>query len=266
MFRLDNCSALITGASAGIGREFARQLAPRAGSLLLVARRQNRLEQLRAELLTINPALRVDVRTVDLANEREMTDLAQSLAAEPIDLLINNAGLGDRGDFATADYPRLHQQVQVNILALSVLTRAVLPGMLARKLGAILNVSSTAAFLPLPGYAVYAATKAYVNSFSQAIRVETRRCGIHITALCPGPVHTEFEEVATRAARPLRSAPEFTHVPVEDVVHAALRAIVRNKPIVIPGLVMKLGMGMTRLLPLPLLRFASRVADERDQA
>jgi short-subunit dehydrogenase len=142
--------------------------------------------------------------------------------------------------------------------------RAVLPGMVARKRGAILNVSSTAAFLPLPGYAVYAATKAYVNSFSQAIRVETRGCGITVTALCPGPVHTEFEEVATRALRQLRSAPEFTHVPVEKVARAGLRALETNRPIVIPGLVMKLGMGITRLLPLPLLRFASRVADERD--
>lgn len=261
---IDRCRALVTGASAGIGQEFARQLATRASFLLLVARREDRLQELRTNLLATNPTLHIETRPVDLSVPEEIKAFADSLSKAEIDLIVNNAGLGDRGEFGTAELARIESQIQVNILALTALTRAVLPGMLQRKSGAILNVSSSAAFLPLPGYAVYAATKAYVNSFSQAIRIETRGCGIHITALCPGPVHSEFEAVATRPSKRVRTAPEFTHVSADKVVRDALRAVEKDKPVLIPGLVMKLGMGITRILPLPLLRIASRVADERD--
>ena len=130
---LDNCSAVITGASAGIGREFARQLATRAKLLVLVARRRDRLGELREELQAKNPALRVEVRGIDLANFEQTMQLAALLTSEPIDFLINNAGLGDHGPFATADPARVNQQVQVNVLALTALTRALLPRMLAQK-------------------------------------------------------------------------------------------------------------------------------------
>ena len=257
--KLDSCSAVITGASAGIGREFARQLAGRAKLLVLVARRRDRLEQLRAELLSTNSALHVEIREVDLSNLEQTVQLGGWLAKEPIDLLVNNAGVGDHGSFATADPIRVNQQIQVNALALTTLTRAVLPRMITQKRGAILNVSSSAGFLPLPDFAVYAATKAYVTSFSEAVRSETRRLGITVTALCPGPVHTEFAEVADREqqSRKVRTSP--AHVSVEEVARAGLSALERDKALVIPGIVMKTVMTIVRALPLVALRIAWRV-------
>ena len=255
---LDNCSAVITGASAGIGREFARQLASRAKLLVLVARRRDRLEQLRTELVARNPALCVEVRQADLSNLEQTMQLATLLTNEPIDFLINNAGVGDHGSFATANPIHVNEQVLVNVLALTALTRALLPRMIAQKRGAILNVSSSAGFLPLPGIAAYAATKAYVTSFSEAIRAETRGCGITVTALCPGPVDTEFAEVANRELRGEKPRSGLMHVAVEKVSQAGLRAIEQDKALIIPGLAMKIVMAITRGLPLSALRVALR--------
>jgi uncharacterized protein len=256
--KLDGCSAVITGASAGIGREFARQLATRANLLVLVARRRDRLEQLRNELVAKNPALLVTVREADLSNLEQTMQLAALLTNKPIDFLINNAGLGDHGSFATADPIHVNEQVQVNVLALTALTRALLPRMIAQKRGAILNVSSSAGFLPLPGIAAYAATKAYVTNFSEAIRAETRGCGITVTALCPGPVDTEFAEVANRESRGEKPRSGLMYVAVEKVAQAGLSAIEQNKALIIPGLAMKIVMAITRGLPLSAIRVALR--------
>jgi short-subunit dehydrogenase len=263
--KLNGCSALITGASAGIGREFARQLAARAKALALVARRLDRLEELRAELTRTNPALKVHIHAVDLSKHKSVTQLCEWLDREQIhvDLLINNAGLGDRGAFATSDFGRVNDMVQVNVVSLALLTHKILPQMIARKRGAILNVSSSASFLPIPGMGVYAATKAFVTSFSEALRSEVREHGITVSALCPGPVHTEFDSVARRAADRRQPAPAFTYVPVEQVVRDALRGVESNRPIVIPGVAMKIGMLIARLTPMPLLRLASRFAAPR---
>jgi short-subunit dehydrogenase len=146
----------------------------------------------------------------------------------------------------------------VNVLALTALTRALLPRMIAQKRGAILNVSSSAGFLPLPGIAAYAATKAYVTSFSEAIRAETRGCGITVTALCPGPVDTEFAEVANRESRGEKPRSGLMHVAVEKVAQAGLSAIEQDKALIIPGLAMKIVMAITRGLPLPAIRVALR--------
>jgi len=256
--KLDGCSAVITGASAGIGRELARQLAGRTKLLVLVARRRDRLDQLRSELLRVNGALQVEIREVDLSNLEQTMQLAGWLANEPIDFLLNNAGLGDHGSFATADSNRVNEQIQVNALALTALARAVLPRMIAQKRGAILNVSSSAGFLPLPDLAVYAATKAYVTSFSEAIRAETRGLGITVTALCPGPVHTEFDQVANREQqrRKVRTSP--AHVSVEEVARAGLSAIERDHALVIPGIAIKILMTIVRALPLAVSRAAWR--------
>lgn len=264
--QIDGCTALITGASAGIGREFARQLGGRAAALVLVARRKVRLEELRAELIGQHPHLRVEIRPTDLSRHEAIDELlAWSFAQSPaIDLLINNAGLGDLGTFATADPERVDQMMLVNIVALTRLTRGLLPAMIEQKRGAILNVSSSASFLPIPNFAVYAATKAYVTSFSEALRSELRDTGISVTALCPGPVRTEFTEVASRKSQGnVVSAPELVHVPAEEVVAAALRGIDRNQPIVIPGWLMKVGMTLVRLAPMPLLRLVSRFSAKR---
>lgn len=256
-FDLTGCSALITGASAGIGLEFSQQLAGRAGSLVLVARRLDRLEELRAELTKKDPNLNVHCRAVDLSQASEVEKLLAWLAQEgiAIDFLINNAGLGDRGTFVTAQPERIHQQLAVNILALTMLTRALLPDMIAKKRGAILNVSSSASFLPIRKMAVYAASKSYVTSFSDSLRGEVRKQGIVVSALCPGPVDTEFSSVARRSiGKQPYPSPSIMHVPVEAVVRAGLAAIERNKPLVIPGIVMKLAMLLVRLTPMAILR------------
>jgi hypothetical protein len=259
--KLKGATALITGASAGIGREFARQLVGRARGFILVARRQDRLEELRDELTARDPNLNVLIYRADLSLSEEVNALANWIDEQQltVDLLINNAGLGDRGEFATGDPQRIHEMLQVNIVALTTLTRRLLPPMIARKRGGILNVSSSASFLPIPRFAVYAATKAYVTSFSEALRTELHGTGISVTALCPGPVHTEFDRVARRSTDPKALvAPEFTYVPVEDVVRDALAALERNRPVTIPGVGMKLAMLLARLTPMPVIRLAGR--------
>ena len=263
--KLDGCSVLITGASVGIGREFARQLANRAGSLVLVARRSERLADLSEELIKRNPKLNIHVRVVDLANKLQIERLIEWLSQDKIDidLLINNAGLGDSGPFATSDPARNQQIMLVNMIALTSLTRRLLPQMIARKRGAILNVSSSAGFLPIPGFAVYAATKAYVTSLSEALRAELRGTGVSVSTLCPGPVHTEFGEVAKRPGGQPGAGPEFVYVPVEQVARDGLAAVEADRPLVIPGFAMKLGTFLVRLTPMSILRCAWRFSAER---
>jgi uncharacterized protein len=250
------CTALITGASAGIGREFARQLAPVVGSLILVARRIERLEALELELKVINPELEIFPRALDLRNENELARFCDWLEESGIvvDLLINNAGLGDRGEFAGSDWDRIQAMLKVNINALTYLTYRILPSMLKSGCGAILNVSSVAGFLPIPTFAVYAATKAYVTSFTEAIRAELRRSNISVTALCPGPVPTEFNQVAIRLPAETYTPPDFMTVPVQEVVRQALIGIARDRPRVIPGLVVRTLVTTIIFLPMFLKR------------
>ena len=263
--KFDGCNALITGASAGIGREFARQLADGAQTLVLVARREQRLNELRDELRNRNPRSIVHARVVDLCDKSQIDNLIRWLEENKtdIDLLINNAGLGDYGSFATSDPARDDRITQVNIVALTSLTRRLLPQMVARKRGAILNVSSSAGFLPIPGMAVYAATKAYVNSFSEALRAELSGTGVTVTALCPGPVHTEFGDVAKRPGGQPKTGPEFVYVSVNKTVRDALAAVEADRPLVIPGLAMKLGMLLVRVTPISILRLTWRLMPQR---
>src|SRR6266481_6173021 len=241
--KLDHCNALITGASAGIGREFACQLAGRARSMILIARRDERLIELADQLQREHPKLFVHIRKVDL--------------------LINNAGLGDSGPFAESDPDRNKQMTVLNVAALTLVTRHLLPRMIAQHRGAILNISSSAGFLPIPGSAVYAATKAYVTSFSEALRAELRGTGVSVCALCPGPVVTEFQQVAKREGVQPDIGPNFVHVSVGQAVRDALAAVEADRPLVIPGLAMKLGMFLVRITPMPMLRWASRFTAKR---
>ena len=263
--KIDGCNALITGASAGIGREFARQLAGRARSMILIARREEQLVELNHELQQQHENLRVHIRKVDLSNLAQLKELMESLDREQmeIDLLVNNAGLGDAGLFATSDPTRNEQMLLVNVVALTSLTRHLLPHMIAKRHGGILNVSSSAGFLPIPGDGVYAATKAYVTSFSEALRAELRGTGVGVCALCPGPVQTEFQEVARRQGVQPRLGPKFVVVPVEQVVRDALAALESDQALVIPGFAMKFVMFLSRLMPMPLLRLAFRLVPAR---
>src|SRR5437016_3461775 len=260
--KLDHCNALITGASAGIGREFARQLAGRARSMILVARRDEKLVELADQLQREHPKLLVHIRKVDLADLGQLQAFLERLDREKleVDLLINNAGLGDSGPFAKSDPDRNKEMTVVNVVTLTLITRHLLPQMIAKHRGAILNVSSSAGFLPIPNFAVYAATKAYVTSFSEALRAELHGTGVSVCALCPGPVHTEFQEVASRPGRNVKPGPgpEFIQVTVEQVVRDALAALEADRPLVIPGVAMKLGMFLVRMTPMSILRWASR--------
>jgi uncharacterized protein len=258
--KLDGCDALITGASAGIGREFARQLAGRAKSLILIARREQRLNQLRDELEQQNPKLQVFLSNTDLANLAQLNELLAWLDRKNInvDILINNAGLGDSGTFAASDPIRNEQMPLVNIVALTTLTRHVLPRMIARRCGGILNVSSSAGFLPIPESAVYAATKAYVTSFSEALRIELTKTGVSVCTVCPGPVRTEFQAVAKRPGEEPNIGPEFLLVSADQIVRDALAALEADRPLVIPGLPMKVGMFLVRMIPMPILRILLR--------
>jgi short-subunit dehydrogenase len=263
--KLDGCNALITGASAGIGREFARQLAGRARSMILIARRDDQLIRLADKLHREHPKLLVHIHKTDLADPAQLRELLAWLDREQldVDLLINNAGLGDSGPFAESDPVRNNQMTLVNVTALTSLTRHLLPHMIAKRRGGILNVSSSAGFLPVPGSAVYAASKAYVTSFSEALRAELRETGVSVCALCPGPVVTEFQQVAKREGVSPEIGPKFLVVPVEQVVRDALAALEADRPLIIPGFAIKLLMLLARLTPLPILRWVARMSPRK---
>jgi len=260
--KLDDCNVLITGASAGIGREFARQLAGRARSMILVARRDEKLIELAHQLQREHPKLAAHVRKVDLADLGQLRTFLESLDRDKleVDFLINNAGLGDSGPFAESDPERNKEMTVVNVTTLTLLTRHLLPRMINRGSGAILNVSSSAGFLPIPLSAVYAATKAYVTSFSEALRAELYGTGVSVCALCPGPVVTEFQQVAKREGVQPNIGPQFLVVTVEGVVRDALAAVEADRPLVIPGFGMKLLMLLARLMPMPVLRWLARMS------
>lgn len=251
----EGCTALITGASAGLGAEFARQLAPYARGLVLVARRLDRLEGLAAELREIHPGLDVRTYGADLADAGCRERLVWWLGEQNVfvDFLINNAGLGDHGAFISGDWARVKTMLDVNIVALTHLTHMLAPAMTRSGRAAILNVSSVAGFFPLPNIAVYSATKAYVTSFSEALAIELKPQGITVTALCPGPVPTEFSGVATRQggedqADHFETFPAFV-AGTQDVVAKGLRAVARGRARAIPNPLLAASVALALLVP-----------------
>ena len=238
---------LITGASAGLGAEFARQLSSKGQRLVLAARRRDRLEALAAEL---GNARAVEI---DLAAPGAAAALLADVeaAGETVDLLINNAGFGLGGRFAELDAARQREMIDLNVGALTELSRLVAPQMIARGTGAILNVASTAAFQAGPGMAVYFATKAYVLSFSEALHEELKPHGIKVSCLCPGPTRTEFGAVAGFGADGRFDQLSMAAGPV---VAAGLKGLERNRAVVVTGFLNKVGAASTRFVPRPLLR------------
>jgi len=239
--------ALITGASAGLGVEFARQLSARGKRLVLAARRRERLDELAKEL--------GDARAVaiDLSAPGAAEALIGNIesAGEQVDLLVNNAGFGLIGRFADLDAARLREMIDLNVGTLTDLCRAVAPGMISRKSGAILNVASTAAFQPGPKMAVYFATKAFVLSLTEALHEELKQHDVKVSCLCPGPTRTEFGEVAGFGGNGM-----FDRVAMNaaEVVGAGLAGLDKNHAVVVPGLVNKIGAASTRFAPRPLVR------------
>lgn len=249
-------SVLITGASGGIGEEFARQLVFRCHQMILVARREDRLRDLAADLKQQNPQLDVLFFVVDLISVKEREKFLTMLVdngAKP-DLLINNAGMGDYQKFANAEWSKIDGMLQLNMTALTHLTHGLLPQMRERGRGAIINVSSLASIIPMPEFAVYAATKAYVTSFSEALRLELKRDNIPVMALCPGPVHTEFGSVAMPADAKNLPGREFFYVDKSVVVEQALTGLSQYKARVYPGWKVALVAAGISLLPLAVIR------------
>ena len=231
-------SVLITGASSGLGEEYARQLAGSCNQMILIARREDLLVQLASDLKSLYPHLDVLHFAVDLVDREARTNFIQLLedhGARP-DLIVNNAGMGDFGEFAESEWSTLEQMLELNINALTHLTHALLPHMCKNNFGDILNVSSLASVLPIPDFAVYAASKAYVTSFSEAIRMELKDYNVNVLAVCPGPVHTGFGKVAMRGEEKNKiPGSEFFYTPKEQVVSESVDALIKRRARIYPG-------------------------------
>jgi hypothetical protein len=236
-------TVVVTGASSGIGSELARELARRGYGVTLVARRADRLEALAAELPTD-----ATVETCDLADRAARDDLLRRLDQTDVIGLCNNAGYGSHGPFHEADLERELGMVTLNVEALHHLTGALLPQFVRKGAGAILNVASLAACQPIPNMATYAASKAFVASFSEAIHAELRGTGVSVTSLQPGPVHTEFGENAG-VTHMERGTPELAYVDAEDVARLAVDGMVAGRRTVVPSLKWKATGLAGRLVP-----------------
>ena len=253
--------ALITGASSGIGLELARLCAKDGCDVVLVARSEGKLRELAAELGR-DCGVAAHVIALDLAQPNAAEELVRRLPCA-VDVLVNNAGFGVAGPFVGTDLTKELEMIQVNIVALTQLTKLLLPPMVARRRGRVLNVASTAAFQPGPLMAVYYATKAYVLSFSEAIADELRHSGVTVTALCPGPTETGFAAVADmtqsrlfNVARPMGSA---------AVARAGYAAMRRGKRVAIPGVKNKLLTQSVRVSPRRLVTAIVRKLQESRQ-
>ena len=242
-----NKVALVTGASAGLGVEFARQLSKRGHRLVLAARRKERLEELARELGNARAV------AIDLSKANAALKLMDDLTAngETVDLLVNNAGFGLIGQFAELDAKREREMVDLNVGVLTDLCRAVAPDMIERRSGGIINVASTAAFQPGPKMAVYFATKAFVLSLTEALHEELKPHGIKVSCLCPGPTRTEFGDVAGFGGNGL-----FDRVAMNaaEVVETGLKGLDSNHAVVVPGWTNKVVAASTRFAPRPIVR------------
>ena len=240
-------TALITGASSGLGEEFARQLARENYDLVLTARREERLKAVAAEAIRLGSS-KVEVIASDLGQRGAAQDLHREVSARglEIEVLVNNAGFGTHGVFHKLPLEREIDEIDLNITALVSLTRLFLESMVARRRGTIINVASTAAFQPIPYMATYAATKAFVLNFSEAVALEVKRDGVTVMALCPGPTRTEFQGAAGVETS---SFPAFAYMDAKTVVAQALASAKRGKAVRINGIMNRLMAQSTRLGP-----------------
>ena len=256
-------TALVTGASAGIGREFARQLSVRKHDVVLVARDGERLDALAHDLEraygTTPEPLPADLLTAEglAAVEARIAD-----PDRPVDIVVNNAGFTTFGQFSEIDIDREVDEIRLNVLALVRLTHAALAVMEPRGAGAVVNVSSLAAYQPSPTSATYSATKAFVNSFTQAVHEEARPRGVHVLLVCPGYTHTEFHE---RAGLGAPGAPEFFWQTPEQVVTAALRDLDRGRAVSFPGVLNRTLAAVSSVTPAGITRRAAGIVVKRSQ-
>lgn len=256
-------TVLVTGASSGIGLELARLFAAEGSNLVLVARSTDKLEQLAAELRAAGK-VEVSVESVDLVNPQGPRRLHETLERKGIavDVLVNNAGFGAIGPVATLDAQRQLDMIALNVGALTHLTRLFLPAMLARRRGGVLNVSSTAAFQPGPNMAVYYATKAYVQWFTEALAEEVKDSGVTITCFCPGPTHTGFKKEAGMDGVRLFRLGAMDAASVARIGHQAFRT---GRIVAIAGLANKLPVFLERFAPRALVRKVTKRLNTIDE-
>jgi short-subunit dehydrogenase len=248
-------TCIVTGASSGIGVELARQLAQRGHGVTLVARREDKLREL-ADELSATHGVRAEVVAADLTDEASRTGLVGTLEDRGllVDVLVNNAGFSTMGPVHRSQADREVAMVRTDVEAVVHLCSLFLPGMAERKRGAVLNVASTAAFQPIPGQAGYAASKAFVLSYSQAIGQELRGTGVSVTALCPGPVETGFADAAGLGDSAAEDAmPKIMWVPAVDVAKAAVSGMEKGRTVVIPGAPNRVLARLSHLTPRALL-------------
>lgn len=242
--------ALITGASSGIGWHLSHELGRRGYQLILVARRFSLLQKL-SETLQANHLPPPILIPVDLSLPDSIETIRQALAGKEaeIQVLVNNAAVGYHGLFTEVDGTKAEEMIQTNLQALTKLTRLVLPGMLKRKEGYVLNVASTSGMQPVPSMAVYAASKAFVVSFTRALALEYAGSGVHLTVLCPGPVATEFAQKANMAEANLANTPVMEVLSPEAVAQAGVTALFNYQLVCIPGWRNRIIMRLSRCLP-----------------
>lgn len=248
---VDGGTVLVTGASAGIGRELAVQLAGRAGTLVLLARRAGRLDELRTELAARHPRLRVVVLPADLSDETDVHRVLDEVRREvgQVDVLVNNAGVGDSALFDHTSWSRTRQVLATNVLALAQLTAGLVPGMVARGKGGVLNIGSGAGLTVLPAAAAYSGSKHFVNGFSEALRADLAGTGVVVTQVCPGPVDSEFDEAAGSTGGMSGGPPQWLRITAEQCAREALAGFDRGLPLVLPGGAYRLLMHLLPLLP-----------------
>jgi short-subunit dehydrogenase len=244
MAKLMGGTALVTGASSGIGAEFARQLARRGLDLVLVARRQDRLDALAQELSKKYP-VRIETHSADLAQEDGVRLVEECIRGqENLTLLVNNAGFGAGGPFAEVDFQPQMDMLNVHILASVRLTRAALPGMLRRGAGGVIQVASVAGFLSSPGSTIYGSSKAFLVAFTDGLRPELHGSGVHVQALCPGFTVTEFHDHVDLVKMKRTEVPGFLWMSCENVVKDSLDGFERGKTIVVPGVYYKIAVAL----------------------
>ena len=250
-------TALVTGASSGIGAEIARTLAARGCDLTLVARRADRLRQLAADL---SNQVSVDVLPADLADDSGVATVERRLQEQPVELLVNNAGVGTGGKFHSLPVDGELHEIRLNVLAVVRLTRAALPSMVAAGRGGILNVSSLAGDQPLRGSATYSASKSYVTTFSESIAAELRDTGVHVTVLKPGFTYTEMG--GEEAPDPESFMGKHLWLQADRVARDAVDAVERGRLICVPGAQWKAVNGLVQALPRPVVRTLSSRLDQ----
>jgi len=253
---VDGGTVLVTGASAGIGRELAVQLAARAGTVVLLARRAGRLEELRASLLARHPQLQVVALPVDLSDERDVGRVVTEVTeqAGPVDVLVNNAGVSDQDLFDRADWSRIRQVLHTNVIAVAQLTAALVPSMVVRGRGGVLNMGSGAGLTVMPAAAAYSASKHFIDGFSEALRADLAGTGVVVTQVCPGPVDSEFDNVAGTTGGMTGGPPQFLRISAARCAREALAGFDRGAALVFPGRAYRTAMRLVPLLPRGLQR------------